>query len=129
MFKVFKKVAEYNQLAKTINNMNNLLHETYFKVKVANNPNDYKSEILSLAYLVCRDIYQKTEENNWNMDGKILIPSMNKNNITLSTAHSAINLKLSQISNMCNSGVQRAITDILAKGDFYYWIENNRKSH
>lgn len=128
MFKAFRnRVTEYNQLAKTINNMHILLLETYFNVKTANNPDDYKSKIWTLAYLVSRDINPITGENKWNMDGKIFIPSMDKRNISLSKALSTINLKLSQISNMCNSGVKKGVTEILAKGDLYYFMDNIRK--
>ena len=128
MFKLFNKVSDYNHLANTINKMNILLNEMYVKISLASNPNSYKSKIYSIAFLMCRDIIEKTKEGNWDMNGKIFIKSLSNRNITLGAAQEAIDQRLSQICDLCDPHIQKTVSNILAKGDFYYWIEINRKT-
>lgn len=124
MFKAFKKVAAYTKMANAIDRTNMLLSQVNSQLISGVDPGGLKEEIIGLAFIVRRDIYNPMEEFGWNPIGPIRVNSISMQNISLETALDEISRKVNEISSLCDFQMGVNVKNILAKGTLYHQLDN-----
>lgn len=117
--KFFAKALEYNKLAKAFNGHYQMLSRVIAK----SSDEDIKDDILILAYLSRREIIDRIETYQWNMNTKIIVPMMPGDKKTLAYAFEHTIGKLLQIADQ--EGCYNQVMQILDKKDIYYKLDDS----
>lgn len=121
--KLFRKPLEYNKLAQSFNGQYQMLEN------LKSNPNteSFINDLFVLAYIGRREILNRMEEFNWNMNGRIVIPMMPGNKKTLAYAYQQTIGKLIEFSE--EKGYYDEVKEILDGGELYHEFEKSIPEH
>lgn len=119
----FSKLKEYNKLAKAFNGLYPMVDNLFLTM----GGDDFVTDLYTAAYIGRREITSKMEKYNWNMNGKIVVPMIPKNNLTLSSAYEETIGKLITISKAI--GCYSDVKEILDGGELYTEFEQNLPEH
>ncbi len=121
--KLFRKPLEYNKLAQSFNGQYQMLEN------LISNPNteSFINDLFVLAYIGRREILNRMEEFNWNMNGRIVIPMMPGNKKTLAYAYQQTIGKLIEFSE--EKGYYDEVKEILDGGELYHEFEKSIPEH
>ena len=120
MFKALKKIQEYVKLGTAIDGTNIQLDELKLEFEKSYNISECNEKLISLSFLVRREIMDRVDEYDWNLEGPIKVRSMYLSNITLLEAFNTILIKVKSLSEMLQDDIQYTIQDILEGGNSYY---------
>jgi hypothetical protein len=88
MFDFIKKGVEFNKLAQSfgaiytsVNELNNRLVNSQNNLALVKA--EFRQEILILACVACKGITERLDNNHWDFDAKIMVPSISNNRITV----------------------------------------------
>jgi hypothetical protein len=121
MFKSLKKINEYSLLGHSMNHIAIMLNEFIEKYNNSDGEDDFKENLYLIAYLARNGIIDRMEEYDWNMEGPILVPAINSNNISLFYAYGKTVLLLNSIS--LELDLNYEVKSILNKESAYYEFE------
>ena len=124
MIKFFKKGTEFKKLAEGFNGTYAMINE--FEMQIANNQFSVE-DLYIISYLIRREILDRIELYNWNMNTPIIIPLMSKGRLTLNFAFQQTVIRMHKIAESID--LYDEIIGILNKDDIYYEIENTIPSH
>lgn len=122
MFKFLKNGFEYNNLANAMNAMYISLQDIMRKMESSPDRSEFAKEILFLAYVSRRSIWDRMEKYGWSMELTISVPSISRDRVKLTYA-------LGQTSGRVNTlareiGIKELANEILVKGKAYYEFES-----
>jgi len=120
VFKALKKIQEYVKLGTAIDGTNIQLDELKLEFEKSYNISECNEKLISLSFLVRREIMDRVDEYDWNLEGPIKVRSMYLSNITLLEAFNTILIKVKSLSEMLQDDIQYTIQDILEGGNSYY---------
>jgi hypothetical protein len=122
MIKSLTKIQEYVKLGHSMNSVSLML--TTFKKTYENRDENetFGENLYIIAYVARKGILDRLDEFNWTMEGPILIPSINQNNISLFEAYTKTISQLKSISSELSFLTQ--VESILHKEQGYYEFEN-----
>lgn len=114
----FKRALEYNNLAKSLNGIYQMLNDTIRK----RNQINISEDLLVIAYISRVEIIDRIAIYRWSGNTRIIIPMMPGTNKTLDYALTQTIDRLVMIGN--EIGIEEEIEDVLNKGALFYRIEN-----
>lgn len=115
--KFLKKGLEYNKLAQAFNGHYQMLQQLIPKSQTE----DVRDDIFLLAYIGRKEIIDRMEEYNWNMNGSIVIPMMPGHKKTLVFAFQQTIGKLMELGE--TEGYSEEVQEILDKGSLYFELD------
>ena len=121
--KFLKKGVEYNKLAKAFNGIYQMLQDVIQKMQYE----DAQNDIFVLAYIGRREIIDRMEEFNWDINSSIIIPMMPGKQKTLAYAYQQTILKILELGE--TEGYSEEVTEILDKGNLYSELDNKMPDH
>jgi len=126
LLSAFDKVLQYNNLGYSLNNIYGNLHDIEERMSVSFDMDKFMGELFGVAFLFVKGVSDRIEKFNYNLEGKIVVPQMSSNSITLYMAVSNVLMKLDKLqTRICSSEADEMIKDILEKGKSYYKIEKD----
>lgn len=117
--KFFKKGLEYNKLAQAFNGHYQMLQQIIPKSQ----HEDVRDDLFLLAFIGRKEIIDRMEEYNWNMNGPIVIPMMPGQRKTLAYAFQQTIGKLMELGE--TTGYSEQIQEILDKGTLYFELDKS----
>lgn len=121
MFKLLKTGREYQKVAKAIGSIYIMLQDLRKSTNEFTNTADYKEDLLVMAYLSRREILDRIDIYNWNPEGAIFIPAIQKNKMTL---FYALNLTVYKLYELAFSfDMEYEMEEIIEKKKGYYELE------
>ncbi len=123
MLKFLKSGKEFQKLAEAFNGLNLMLQDLIKDIEKSNNYSDFEEDILTLSYIARKGVLDRIEHFNWSMNTKILVPSIDRNRITLMYAYTQTVGKLEIC--VLNLEMKELFDEIMEKGEVFYEIENN----
>ncbi len=127
MINFFKKGQEFNKIAKGFNGIYPMINELEVKIDSSINESSLQQDLFVLAYLCRKEILDRMESNNWDMNTSIIVPFMSKGRITLTYAFNKTVLRLHKIAE--DLEVYEIVIGILDRDDNFYEIENSIPIH
>lgn len=121
MFKSIKKINEYVKLGHSMNAVSFMLKELMEKYQINNESENFNEEIFIIAYVARKGILDRLDEYEWNMEGPILVPSINPNNISLLYAYSKTILQIKALS--VELDLSYEVDNILEKKEGFFEFE------
>lgn len=121
MFGFLEKGREFNKLALSIGALFNMVNELNFRIKDSTDTSQFHEEVLVLAYISKRGIFDRIEKNNWSLDSKISIPAISSSRITLSYGLSKSVFLASILAS--NLGIKDLYDDVLNEGEHFKTLD------
>ena len=127
--KFFKKVTEFNNLAKGFNGVYQLINELEAKINnhYSTDYSEFEDDLFFLAYLSQNAILNRIEIYNWDMNSRIIVPMINKGYSTLIFVYQETIGRIYILSEKLL--ILDKVTEILDKGNAYYEIDKTIPSH
>ena len=123
MIKFYKTAVEYNKLAKAFNGMNGMLQNLIPQIRMRDENSDFSEEIMVLAYIARKGILDRIEDNDWALEAKIYIPTIQRGKMTIMYALSQTVWKLTTIADSLD--LRHIVEEVFDKGELYYTLEDN----
>jgi hypothetical protein len=122
MFNFLKAGVEFNNLAKSMNGMNVMIEDLIPRIERSYDKSEFTEEVLMLAYIAKKGVFDRLEKYNWTMDAKIMVPTIEKGRITLTYALMQTVGKVSMIA--AEIGISEIVQEVMDGGDTYHQLEN-----
>ena len=123
MFNFLKTGKEFNNLSKAFNGMNIMLQNLIPKTRNSYDPSEFTEEIMVLAYIATKGVMERLDNNDWCITGKIYVPNISREKITVMYAITQTVHKLQMIASQLE--LSDLVEEIMEKGDAYYELERN----
>lgn len=122
MFNFLKTGKEFNNLAKSMNGMNAMIEDLIPKIERSYDHSEFTEVVSVLAYVARKGVLDRIEQYNWAMDTKIIVPTIDRERITLMYAFTQTVGKLHTIAAQLD--LTELVEEIMEKEDAYYQLEN-----
>ena len=127
--KFFKKVTEFNNLAKGFNGVYQMINELEAKINnhYSTDYSEFEEDLFFLAYLSRNVILNRIEIYNWDMNSRIIVPMIYKGYSTLIFVYQETIGRIYVLSEKLL--VSDEVNEILDKGNAYYEVDKIIPSH
>ena len=127
MFNFLKTGIEFNNLAKSMNGMNVMIQDLIPRIERSYDKSEFAEEVLVLAYIAKKGVFDRLEKYNWTMDAKIIVPTIDRGRITLTYALMQTVGKVSMIA--AELEMSDIVQEVMDGGDAYYQLEKHLPDH
>lgn len=121
--KIFKKGAEYNNLAKGFNGVYMMLNELEAKVRIhyGDDFSEFNEEVFIMAYLCKTQIMERLEEYGWSVTSPIIVPMISKGRVTVSFAIQQTVARLNDLAEQISMSDE--VSEILDGGNLFHELQ------
>jgi hypothetical protein len=127
MFNFLKPGIEFNNLAKSMGSMYVMIQDLIPRIENSYDMSEFTEEVLVLAYISKKGVFDRIEKYNWAMDSKISIPPIDNRRITLAYAMMQTVTKVSIIA--AELEITDLVQEVFEGGEAYQILERNLPDH
>jgi len=104
-----------------MNGMNVMIQELIPKLERSLVKSEFEEDVLVLAYISKKGVFDRLEKYNWTMNAKMFVPTIERGRITLSYALSQTVGKISMLA--AELDMSDIVQEIMDGGDAFYELE------